>query len=439
MLAAAASQNPVRRNAKMKKNTLSPKSIIAILIAAIIALTAFVPVSAYGGRVYVADETDSIPAEELAELNEYAEHASEACGTDILFLLAEDEAAAGDSIVDYMANYPNMGNGESRIFFAIGPDSSWYILCGGNMQNMLTKEQEDALRDAYNGPETYFGGIKAYIDLAESYVFEIYPNDTPVDEGLEGLERLPEEIRSMDEFTCVLDGAGMIEPEQRAELMKKLGELSSKYGMDYVVCTVKSLNGSTAEACADDIFDYCGFGRGEDRSGVLLLISTGDRKWHISTRGYGITVFTDAGIQYIGEELKEKMKSADYAGTFFGFADLCDRFTDQAKKDRPYDTSNLPIKPLSFKYIPISLGIGLVIALIAVSVMKSKLKTVRYKAEANSYVRPGSMNITVSRDLFLYRTVAVSPKPKNNSDSDGGSSTHTSSSGSTHGGGGGSF
>ena len=37
MLAAAASQNPVRRNAKMKKNTLSPKSIIAILIAAIIA------------------------------------------------------------------------------------------------------------------------------------------------------------------------------------------------------------------------------------------------------------------------------------------------------------------------------------------------------------------------------------------------------------------
>lgn len=88
--------------------------------------------------------------------------------------------------------------------------------------------------------------------------------------------------------------------------------------MDYVVCTVKSLNGSTAEACADDIFDYCGFGRGEDRSGVLLLISTGDRKWHISTRGYGITVFTDAGIQYIGEELKEKMKSADYAGTFLG-------------------------------------------------------------------------------------------------------------------------
>ncbi|HAY19229.1 MAG TPA: hypothetical protein DCY17_00020 [Clostridiales bacterium] len=435
MLAAAAFQNPVRRNVKMKKNTLSKKSIFAILIAAIIALMAFAPVSAYGGIVYVADETDSIPAEELAELNEYAEHASDTCGTDILFLLTENETAAGDSIVDYMVNYPDIGNGESRIFFAIGPDS-WYILCGGNMQNMLTNEQEDALRDAYNGPETYFDGIKAYIDLAESYVFEIYPNDTPVDEGL---ERLPEEISSMDEFTCVLDGADMLEPEQRAELLKKLDELSSKYGMDYVVCTVKSLNDSTAEACADDIFDYCGFGLGEDRSGVLLLISTGDRQWHISTRGYGITVFTDAGIQYIGEELTGELKSADYAGAFFKFADLCDKFTEQAVNDRPYDVSNLPIKPLSFIFIPISLGIGLVIALIAVAVMKSKLKTVRYKSEANSYVRPGSMNITVSRDLFLYRTVSVSPLPKNNGGSDGGSSTHTSSSGATHGGGGGSF
>jgi hypothetical protein len=42
---------------------------------------------------------------------------------------------------------------------------------------------------------------------------------------------------------------------------------------------------------------------GENRDGVLLLVSTGDRKWHISTCGYGITAFTDAGIQYLGEQM----------------------------------------------------------------------------------------------------------------------------------------
>lgn len=54
------------------------------------------------------------------------------------------------------------------------------------MQNMLTDEQEDALRDAYNGPETYFGGIKAYIDLAESYVLKFIPTILPLMRSLRG-------------------------------------------------------------------------------------------------------------------------------------------------------------------------------------------------------------------------------------------------------------
>ena len=51
-----------------------------------------------------------------------------------------------------------------------------------------------------------------------------------------------------------------------------------------------------------------------------------------------------------------------------------------------------------------------------------------------------SMNLTNSRELFLYRDVHRTERPKESSSSDsGGSSTHTSSSGTTHGGGGGSF
>ena len=81
---------------------------------------------------------------------------------------------------------------------------------------------------------------------------------------------------------------------------------------------------------------------------------------------------------------------------------------------------------------------GFVLSLIIVGRMKAKLKTVRFQPAANSYMKAGSMNITESRDLFLYNTVTRTAKPKDN-DSGGGSSTHTSSSGSTHGGGGGKF
>ncbi len=33
---------------------------------------------------------------------------------------------------------------------------------------------------------------------------------------------------------------------------------------------------------------------------------------YISTCGYGITVFTDAGIQYIGEQIKEDLSDGDF-------------------------------------------------------------------------------------------------------------------------------
>ena len=45
--------------------------------------------------------------------------------------------------------------------------------------------------------------------------------------------------------------------------------------------------------------------------------------------------------------------------------------------------------------------------------MKSKLKTVRFQAAASNYMKNGSLNITESRDLFLYNTVTRTAKPKN--------------------------
>ena len=68
----------------------------------------------------------------------------------------------------------------------------------------------------------------------------------------------------------------------------------------------------------------------------------------------------------------------------------------------------------------------------------TQLKTVRRKAAASDYVRPGSMNVAYANDVFLYSHVNRTAKPKDN-DSSGGSATHTSSSGTTHGGGGGKF
>ena len=87
---------------------------------------------------------------------------------------------------------------------------------------------------------------------------------------------------------------------------------------------------------------------------------------------------------------------------------------------------------LPYYWIFISIGVGVILAFVIVGRMKAQLKTVRFQAAAGNYVKDGSMNITESRDLFLYHTVTKTAKEKSSS----GSSTHTSSSGRTHGGGG---
>lgn len=247
-------------------------------------------------------------------------------------------------------------------------------------------------------------------------------------EGVEGFA---------DEYYRVLDMASLLTESEKSALIEKLDELSVRQSMDVIVATTDDLEGYSVTEYADMLYEICMFGYGSNNDGLLLLISMEDRDWYISTCGYGITAFTDAGIEYIGNQIKSDLSDGNYAAAFSEYAELCDDLITQAKTGEPYNKSNLPRKPLSLVWIPIALIIGFVIAKNVVGNMKSKLKTVRKQVAANSYMKNGSMNITDSRDLFLYQTVTRTEKSQSNSSS--GSSTHTSSSGTTHGGGGGKF
>ena len=238
------------------------------------------------------------------------------------------------------------------------------------------------------------------------------------------------------------DSAKVLTEDEDNELEDALEELSLRQSFDVTIATIESLESvdyDSMEAYADDLYDFCQFGYGPEMDGVLL-VSVGDRKWHISTCGYGITAFTDAGIQYLGQQMTPFMADGDYAGAFRTFVQWSDTYIDAARAGHPYDVNNLPREPLSLMYLFLALGIGLVLAWVVVSVMKSQLRSVAFQENAASYVREGSMNLTNSRELFLYRDVSRTEHVEaKDSDSSGGSSTHTSSSGTTHGGGGGSF
>jgi len=240
------------------------------------------------------------------------------------------------------------------------------------------------------------------------------------------------------DLPLVYDEADLLTDSEESALIAELESISDDTNMDVVVALVNSTGELSPMEYADDFFDYNGYGRGADRDGLVLLISMEQSDWWISTRGYAITAFTDAGIEYIGEQVTPYLSEGEYAAALNEFAAQCDTFIAQAKTGDPFDTHNLPKEPFNpLMALVIALIAGFIIGKIYTGKLKGQLKTVRKQTAASGYVRNGSLNVTNSNDFFLYRN--ISRTAKESSSSDGGSSTHKSSSGASHGGGGGKF
>lgn len=233
----------------------------------------------------------------------------------------------------------------------------------------------------------------------------------------------------------LMDGADLLSDSEERELQKKLNEISERQRLDIVVVTLDSLEGASPVEYADDFFDYNGYGFGAGRDGILLLISMAERDWCISTSGYGIEVFTDAGQEYMSGVFRPYLSDGDYAGAFDIFAGLCDEFIGQARTGRPYDVRNLPREPFGPGKFVTALAAGFVISLIVTGMMRMQLKSVRGQTAADGYIKRGSLQLTRSSDIFLYRHVDRRVRSQEStSGRSGGSSTHRSSSGRSHGG-----
>ena len=71
------------------------------------------------------------------------------------------------------------------------------------------------------------------------------------------------EIPEERQKPLLVDEAGLLTEEESSELLNKLEDISQRYENEVGIVTVNSLEGKTAEAYADDYYDYNGYGYGE--------------------------------------------------------------------------------------------------------------------------------------------------------------------------------
>lgn len=221
------------------------------------------------------------------------------------------------------------------------------------------------------------------------------------------------------------DEADLLTASEEAALTRKLADVSQTYQAQLVICTIASMDGGDVDFFLDYLYDSMGFGYGQRHDGVLLLVCMDPREYRILSNGYAGVAIDPYDIEAIGEAIVSDLSDGDYAEAFQEFADRCAYYLDGYLYGFPFDFGG---------NLMICLIIGIVAGLIVAFILKGQLKTVRRQAGARAYVKPGSMQVTVHNDLFLYRNV-TRVKRETSSSSGGGSR----SSGSARSRGGGSF
>lgn len=234
----------------------------------------------------------------------------------------------------------------------------------------------------------------------------------------------------------VVDDAKLLSQDERNRLIESIEEFRKEYNMDAVIVTSNDLQGKKIRDYADDYYDFNGYGLGENKSGLLLLIDMDDRKIWISTTGDAIQYFTDDRIESIINDISKYLSNEEYF-------DACNIFLTDIKH---YINSGIPEGQYTYsegkhtlKILLIALGIAAGVAGITCICVVNSYKNSKSVSSIN-YIDNNSIVFTKRRDVFVSTfTTKTKIERNNNSGSSGGSSTHSSSSGNTHGGGGGSF
>lgn len=230
----------------------------------------------------------------------------------------------------------------------------------------------------------------------------------------------------------IIDEAEYLSESQLAKLTEKFEAIRQKYDFEVAVYTEYEMTSYDAMSSADDIYDYTGFGAGEDDDGIMLYICSSTRDYWITTHADGLRIFNENGIAYLKKNVEPHLADDNYYMAMDTFADIADELLEMAENGKPFNK-----KQYDMKYLLIVIGCALLLPLIIAYFMMqkklSKMKTAVENDYAANYIKPGSKQLTMSRDIFLYSHITKTEKPKNNSGS------HKSSSGRTHGGGGGSF
>lgn len=232
-------------------------------------------------------------------------------------------------------------------------------------------------------------------------------------------------LASADEIGSnnIFDFAGFLTSQQEEELAEEKARIEREYGVSIMIYFTRDKYPSDIDEdlLLDRMYDDSKIildAHKTDNDAILYYMSLdgGYRDYFFNRTGICMDALEDGReVEVLKERAEDYMTQNDFYGAAKKFLEV----TDEALLLHSQGKSIVKKTDILIESLPIVLIVSLVVAAISVTVMKSAMKSVKYKRDADMYANKESFNVRAASDIFLYRRVSRQRKPENNSSSGG--------------------
>ena len=416
------------------------KKVMLWLLAAIFILSLYFPAQAahYYGNMYDATE---LVQEGVVKVygEEYLPQAGQPYGLDLrVDILSQLAAATLEESAAYLYDEYDYGMGEDKkgisLTLLVHEDEGgmyledFCVYAGGTSEEFRqSADRLQVLMQDYFKPGIWFGdldmdineltwGLDHFMEESIHVLNAVEFSGVPASLPMEAEEAVKADLDSGK--LCL---AHLLTPEEERILDEYCRDISETYGCGVYFLTVEDFKDygeldiiETAKA----MFENYSLGMGEDKSGILLLLSMDERDYAVAAHGSANTAFTDFGKIRLHEKFLKYFKEDDWAGGFTAYAEKSEDMLRLAREGRPLDVDTDPAGRLYGIIICIGISVGL--AFLVRSILRSRLNSVAEGRNADSYITEAGLDLTRKLDTYTHSTESRVYDPPESKDNGGG-------------------
>lgn len=199
----------------------------------------------------------------------------------------------------------------------------------------------------------------------------------------------------------VYDEAGLLEAEELVSLDAEAAEVSEKYGYGiYAVIVNDYQNYSTSDIyiTATEIYHGLGLGEGDDREGILLILSMNERDYATFFYGENVTyAFDEYGQVQLEDQFLDDFAEDRWYDGFHDYVTVCDEYLGLAAGGNPVRENSAPT-------FVVAIAAAVFLAYVFTDFLKNSMKNVHKGGSVSSYVTSKGLQLTERGDYFLYNT-----------------------------------